>query len=280
MAIGVAFALAASLAWGFSDFLAGVQSRREQMLGLLIASQAVSVSIVVPIALASGQPLPAADDVLWLMAAALAELVGIVCFYRAMAIGEMGLVAPIAGTAALVPLSVDLVAGHRPGAIALIGVALALAGVLLTSSDRNTEQQAGAIKATGLAVVAALAFGLSFVGTDAGANGGVWWPVAITCSTSLAVVTLAAVLTGRSPKVSRSALPAVVAVGLTDVLANVLYVSALGHGLAGVVSTLSSLYPVTTVALAWLVLRERATAWQGLGVVGAVAGVALVSLGG
>jgi drug/metabolite transporter (DMT)-like permease len=174
----------------------------------------------------------------------------------------------------------DLVAGHPPGPIALIGVALALAGVLLTSSDRKAEQQKSAMRATGLAVVAALAFGLSFVGTDAGANGGVWWPVAITCSTSLAIVTLAAAVTGRSPRVGRSALPAIVAVGLLDVIANVLYVSALGHGLAGVVSTLSSLYPVTTVALAWLVLRERATAWQGLGVAGAIAGVALVSLGG
>jgi drug/metabolite transporter (DMT)-like permease len=192
----------------------------------------------------------------------------------------MRLVAPISGTAALVPLAVDLVAGHRPGPVALIGIALALAGVLLTSSDRGADQQAGAVRAIGLAGLAALAFGLSFVGTDAGANGGVWWPVAITCSTSLAVVTLAAALSGRSPKVGRSALPAILAVGLLDVIANVLYVSALGHGLVGVVSTLSSLYPVTTVALAWLVLRERATAWQGLGVAGAVAGVALVSVGG
>jgi drug/metabolite transporter (DMT)-like permease len=135
------------------------------------------------------------------------------------------------------------------------------------------------VRATGLAVLAALAFGLSFVATDAGAWGGVWWPVAITCSTSLAVVTLAAVLTGRAPTVGRSALPAACAVGLLDLLANVLYVSALGHGLAGVVSTLSSLYPVTTVALAWVILRERATAWQGLGVAGAIAGVALVSVG-
>ena len=127
MLIGVAFALAASLAWGFSDFLAGVQSRNEQVLGLLIASLAVSVAIVVPLALASGQPLPSTGGVLWLMAAAVAELAGFVCFYRAMAIGEMGLVAPISGTAALVPLAVDLVAGHPPGPIALTGVALALA---------------------------------------------------------------------------------------------------------------------------------------------------------
>jgi hypothetical protein len=98
--------------WGFSDFLAGVQSRREQLLGLLIASQAVGVTIVVPLALASGQPLPAAGDVLWLMAAALAEL---------------GLVAPISGTAALVPLAVDLVAWQG------LGVVGAIAGVALVS---------------------------------------------------------------------------------------------------------------------------------------------------
>jgi drug/metabolite transporter (DMT)-like permease len=72
---------------------------------------------------------------------------------------------------------------------------------------------------------------------------------------------------------------AVAMVGVLDIGAIALFVAALGQGLAGVVSVLGSLYPLTTVALAWLLLRERASLSQGLGVAGALAGVALVSLG-
>jgi drug/metabolite transporter (DMT)-like permease len=84
----------------------------------------------------------------------------------------------------------------------------------------------------------------------------------------------------RPPVVARSSAGAVAAVGILDVGANALFVGALGHGLAGVVSVLGSLYPLTTVALAWLLLRERASLPQGVGVAGALAGVALLSLGG
>jgi drug/metabolite transporter (DMT)-like permease len=276
----IAFALAASFAWGCSDFLAGVQSRRERVLGLLIASQAAGLSVLVPLALISGEALPDAGQLLWSAAAGIAELVGFACFYRAMAIGDMGVVAPITGAAALVPLAVDLVAGHRPGPIALSGVALAVAGVGLASGRRDGAERRRAAAAVGLAVLAAVTFGLFFVGMDAAATSGVWWPVVVNRFASLGLLLLASQAAGRSPVLPRRAWPAAAAIGILDIAANALYVAALGQGLAGVVSVLSSLYPVTTVALAWLVLRERASSLQRLGVAGALAGVALVSLGG
>jgi len=234
--------------------------------------------IVVPLALVSGEPLPDAGQMLWAAAAGIAELLGFACFYRAMAIGDMGIVAPITGTAALVPLAIDLAAGHPPGALSLAGVVLAVTGVVLASSTRG--QRAHAARGAALAVLAALAFGLFFVGMDAASTAGVWWPVVINRTASLVLLLVVALASGRPPLVARSALPAAALVGVLDVAANALYVAALGHGLAGVVSVLSSLYPVTTVVLAWVVLRERASSLQRLGVLGALAGVALVSLGG
>jgi drug/metabolite transporter (DMT)-like permease len=129
-------------------------------------------------------------------------------------------------------------------------------------------------------VLAALTFGLFFVGMDAAANTGVWWPVVINRFASLGLLLLVALATRRSPVLARGARPAAAAIGILDIAANALYVAALGQGFAGVVSVLSSLYPVTTVVLAWLVLRERAGSLQRLGVAAALAGVALVSLGG
>jgi drug/metabolite transporter (DMT)-like permease len=270
----IALALAASLAWGCSDFLGGLQTRSQHLLGVLLVSQAAGLAIVLPVALVSGEALPSGSGALWAMTAGLAELIAFAAFYRALAIGTMHLIAPIAGTGALVPLSVDLIAGHRPGPFAAAGLVLAIGGVALTSWEGGARVTRGA----GLAVLAAFGFGLFFVGLDAAADSGVWWPVVYNRLGSLGALSLVALALRRPPVVARSSAGAVAAVGILDVGANALFVAALGQGLAGVVSVLGSLYPLTTVALAWLLLRERASLPQGVGVAGALAGVALVSL--
>src|SRR3954454_10633851 len=133
---GITLALAASLAWGCSDFLAGVQSRRGQVFGLLVFSRTTGFALMLPLAIASGEPLPAGGAVAGAAAAGVFGLVGLGCFYRAMAIGDIGLVAPISGTASVVPLAVDVVAGHRPGPIAALGLVLALVGIGVASWER------------------------------------------------------------------------------------------------------------------------------------------------
>jgi uncharacterized membrane protein len=274
----IALALAASLAWGCSDFLGGLQSRHQQLLGVLMVSQAAGLAIVLPVAVASGDPLPAGGGALWAAAAGIAELIAFAAFYRALAIGAMHLIAPIAGTGALVPLAVDAAAGHHPRALAAVGLVLALAGVALTS----WEDHPGGSRITrgaGLALVAAVGFGLFFVGLDAAAESGVWWPVVFNRCGSLGLLTVVALARRRAPLVERPSAGAVAAVGVLDIGANALFVAALAQGMAGPVSVLGSLYPLTTAALAWLLLRERASLPQGLGVAGAVIGVALVSFG-
>lgn len=67
--------------------------------------------------------------------------------------------------------------------------------------------------------------------------------------------------------------------GVLDALANALYFVAAGRGLLSLVAVLTSLYPAITVLLARLVYSERLRAVQHLGLVVAVAGVALVTAG-
>src|SRR4051812_9029544 len=200
----IALALAASLAWGCSDFLGGLQTRRAQLLGVLMVSQAAGLAIMLPIAVVSGEALPDGGGPLWAMTAGIAELIAFAAFYRALAIGTMHLIAPIAGTGALVPLAVDLTAGHRPGPAAAAGVVLALGGVALTSWEGHPDG-ARLTRGAGLAVVAALGFGLFFVGLDAAADSGVWWPVVFNRLGSLGALSLVALARRRRPVVARSA---------------------------------------------------------------------------
>jgi drug/metabolite transporter (DMT)-like permease len=274
----IALALAASLAWGCSDFLGGLQSRRAALIGVLTISQVAGLAMVLPVAIASGEPLPGGGAALWATGAGLAELVAFAAFYRALAVGSMHLIAPIAGTGALIPLAVDLAAGHRPGTAAAVGVVLALAGAALSSCECGSEGRR-VTRGAGLAVIAAVGFGVFFVGLDAAADSGVWWPVVFSRVGSLGALCVVALARRSPPFVARPSAAAVAMVGVLDIGANALFVAALGQGLAGVVSVLGSLYPLTTAALAWLLLRERASLPQGLGVAGALAGVALVSLG-
>jgi drug/metabolite transporter (DMT)-like permease len=169
-------------------------------------------------------------------------------------------------------------AGHRPGPFAAAGLLLALGGVALTSWEGHPDG-ARLTRGAGLAVVAAFGFGLFFVGLDAAADSGVWWPVVFSRVGSLGALCVVALARRSPPVVARPSAAAVVMVGVLDIGANALFVAALGQGLAGVVSVLGSLYPLTTAALAWVLLRERASLPQGLGVAGALAGGALVSLG-
>src|SRR4051812_32865420 len=220
----IALALAASLAWGCSDFLGGLQSRRQRLLGVLVVSQAAGLTIVLPTALVSGEALPPGSGVLWAMTAGLAELIAFAAFYRALAVGRMQLIAPIAGTGALVPVAVDLMAGHRPGPFAAAGLVLALGGVALTSWDGQADGS-HITRGAGLAVVAAFGFGLFFGGPAAAAGGGVWWPVVFNRLGSLAALSVVALALRRPPLVARSSAGPVAAVGILDVGANALFVA-------------------------------------------------------
>jgi drug/metabolite transporter (DMT)-like permease len=274
----VALALAASLAWGSSDFLAGIKSRNIAVLSVLVVSQGAGLVLVAVAAMIWGGGLPDAHFALWAAAAGAAELIGFAALYRGLAVGAMSVVAPISATAAVVPLVVGLASGEQIGALQSVGLALALVGIAFAS----LEQSAAARRTTagiGLALLAALGFGAFFVGMDRASDGGVLWAVAINRCASLALLALFAGALRRRVGVTRADAPAVLGVGVLDIAANVLFAAALTFGLTGVVAVLGSMYPVTTVLLARLVLHDRIARRQELGVGGALLGVALVTVG-
>jgi drug/metabolite transporter (DMT)-like permease len=153
-----------------------------------------------------------------------------------------------------------------------LGMALALGGAALASSEAGRRTGAG----VGLAVIAALAFGVFFVGMDVAADDGALWAVSFTRMAPVAVL-VTIVLALRIPLLDRKAVAPLAAIGALDIGANVMFATALTVGMAGLVSVLGSLYPLATVVLARAVLREHVSGTQRTGVAAALAGIALVS---
>jgi drug/metabolite transporter (DMT)-like permease len=272
-------ALLGAVSWGTGDFFGGLASRRAHVLSVLAVSQAVGLVGVAAWAIASGESLPGVGDILPAAGAGAAGALGLAALYRGLAIGAMGIVAPISATSPVVPLAVDLARGEAPGGLQWVGIAAALAGVMLLAREPRGPGGAGLAAGVSLALVAALGFGLFIVGLDAASDGGATWAVVIAraASTALSVAALAvAAVPSRLPV---GLLPTVAAVGVFDTTANVLVAFATTHGSAGIVAVLSALYPLTTIALARLFLSERLDRHRRAGGLLALAGAALVAVG-
>jgi len=156
----ILLALGASLAWGFADFGAGIGSRRLPVFVVALVMQSAGL-VVAGIAVAiTGAPAPSWGQVAWAAFAGLAGVGGLTAFYRALAVGSMGIVGPISTTAAIVPLAYGLARGERPSALQAAGVVLAVLGVAGASLEQVPETAARRIGAgVGLALLAAAAFG-------------------------------------------------------------------------------------------------------------------------
>jgi drug/metabolite transporter (DMT)-like permease len=271
-------ALSGALLWGVGDFLGGLTTKRIAVLAVLFVSQAVGlVGIAVWVALAD-DPFPGVRSAVFAAVAGAAVLIGVAALYRGLAIGAMGIVAPISATAPVVPLSVDLVRGDAPSAVEWAGVALVLAGIALLSRE-PVKGEARFAAGAGLAVIAAVGFGLFFVAIDEAAATSAPWAVLVARAASVALVLAAALATATSLRAPLPVLPALVAIGLVDTGANVCFAFATTKGSVGIVAVLGALYPVTTIVLARIVLGERLSTARRLGGVVALAGAALVAAG-
>lgn len=274
----IALALGVSVSWGVGDFLGGLWSRRLPMLAVLAVSELAGLAaIVVLVAIRHDAP-PGAGAIAAAVVAGAGGGIGLAALYRGMAVGAMAVVAPISAASAVIPVVVGVIEGERPSGLQVAGIAAVLAGVALASREprggRGTRLAAG----VGLALLAALGFGSYFVFIDVASGDSATW--AVLASRATATIGAFAVATARGDlRLQPIHLLALVPVGLFDVGANALLAVALTKGFVSVVSVLSSLYPVVTIVLARLLLRERIGRGQAVGIAAALTGVALISAG-
>jgi drug/metabolite transporter (DMT)-like permease len=214
------------------------------------------------------------------MVAGVGGAFGLASFYRALAVGTVSVVAPIAATGAVVPLLLALAAGDDPRALALVGVVVALAGAVMASLEERAAEEVGRRDAIALAAAAAVLIGLFLFFLGRGSqHGGTLSALLGARAGSMPLLIAWAAITRTSLAFGRD-VPRLFAVGLLDVTANALFALASREGLLAIVSVLGSLYPVPTVILAHVVLRERISAFQRAGIAVALGGVALVAANG
>jgi drug/metabolite transporter (DMT)-like permease len=280
----VVFGLLAATSWGAADFSGGLASRRASSLAVVLASQSLGIWVALAAALVTAEPAPTAADLGWGVVAGTGGAIALVAFYRALAVGRVSTVAPIAGViAAAVPVAAGAVLEGAPDARQAAGIALALIAVVLVSGAAKEDDLPSARsrrESLALAAVGGLGFGLFYVFIDRVSPGVVFWPLVSSRVASLTIVTVLVVATRPSFHGLRSALPLVVIAGALDVGGNAGFLLADQSGRLDVASVLSSLYPVATVVLAIVVLRERVGRQHGLGMAAAIAAIVLIAGGG
>jgi drug/metabolite transporter (DMT)-like permease len=270
-----------SVAWGLADFLGGLKSRQVPVLNVLVGSQVVGLVLVSAIVLARGEAPPGGDFAIFAVLSGFAGVTGLAAFYRGLAIGNMGVVAPISATAAVIPLAIGIATGDRPNGLESAGLALALAGVVLASREEVGADGATGRMASGagLALLSALGFGLFFAAMDRASDGDVLWAIFVNRVTGVTLLALAVVVLRPRVALGRRDLPVIAAIGALDITANAMFAVASTKGLISLVAVLGSLYPITTIALARLVLGESPHRLAQVGVVAALTGVVLISIG-
>jgi len=308
--LGVPLGLSSGLCWGAADFFGGMQSRRLPALTVAFWSQ-VAGALGLAAALAASGTRPTAAGVAWGVVAGAGSGCALVLFYRGLAEGTMSIVAPVSACGAVVPVAAALLTGHRPGALAGLGVITAITGVVLVSRPRpagGRERAPGAPDDPGaaspdpdtappgpgapdgagrsrrvllMALGSALGFGLFYVFVDAGTTGSQsepLWVIAGARASSLVMLSTIALVGNRSAlRWPGRRIGPVALVGIGDTGANLLFAYAATTGNLAVVGVLGSLYPVATVVLARWLLGERLSGGQNAGVALALTGVGLLA---
>jgi drug/metabolite transporter (DMT)-like permease len=273
----IALALGASLTWGFADFFGPLKGRTYGALRVLFYVQIGGLVAIVLIVGARGKG-PADSAAFLAIPAAVSGTLGLYAYYRGIAVGAMSIVAPIAGISAIVPVIFGIASGDRPSGWQFPGMAFALGGVFLASREPGRGGSRFAAGA-GLALLAAVGFGGYFPPMHAAGDADFWWASLIFRMTSTSVILATVAVRRPSLTIAPVQVPLLALIGIGDMLGNLLFAAASTSGLVSVTSVLASLYPIVTVVLARLVLRERVARSQEAGIALTLAGVALISAG-
>ncbi|MFF4984979.1 EamA family transporter [Streptomyces sp. NPDC001046] len=281
------FALATSLLWGLADFGGGLLTRRTPALTVVVASQSIAVAVLGAIVVATGGWSEAGPQLWFAVAAGLVGPVAMLAFYKALALGPMGVVSPLGSIGVAVPVGVGLVLGERPGLLQFAGILVAVAGICLAGGPqfRGAPVQRQAIVLT---LVAAFGFGavMALIAEASSTLTGLFLALFVQRVTNVAAGGAALYVSVRRGVPALPAegfpwrsLPALAFVGLADVAANGTYSIAAQQGPVTVAAVLASLYPVVTAVAARGVLRERLRAVQAAGAGLALVGTVLLASG-
>ena len=273
------FALGASLSYGIADFVGALAARRASALTVTLGMQTVGLLVLLPfLPFLPGQPSTAA--IVIGAVSGTAGTAGLVIYLRAMAIGPIGVVSPLAAVSgAAVPVAWGaFVLGDELSSLQTFGVLLALVSVVIVAWVPGSAVGAADLRGVIGGLVSGVLFGGFFIALDATpADSGMWPLVGARVASTIGVLLLLRLVS--RPVHPGAALPQILLAGTMDMGANVLFLLATRGGLLSISALLSSLYPVVALLLARRVLKERLNPVQGSGVVGALVAMSLLVAG-
>lgn len=280
----VVFGLASAIVWGSGDFFGGLAAKTVKPQRVVFWGQLVGASVLLALVLARGEQVNSLADAAWSSIAGLMGAIGLIALYRALSSGKMGVVAPLtAVVAAILPVIFGAFTLGAPSITTSAGFVMALLAVGLIAYQRITPDQAQLPNHFGLAIISGLGFGAFFICIAQVKGQAVFFPILLARFASLGIfailnVPVPAQRANFVPPSPRGLFALIAANGIADALGNVLYVTATQFGRIDIAAVASSLYPASTVLLAVLFLKERLSLAQTLGVVLALAAVALISI--
>jgi drug/metabolite transporter (DMT)-like permease len=276
---GIVMGVISALSWGSSDFAGGLASRRIGSLATATVAQLIGLFALVIVAVVAAESPPDRVEMLWSLAAGVGGAIAIASFYRALALGEMGVVAPLTGVVgAGVPIVVSFALGETVGALQGVGIACALGAVVVVSIGPASRPTAW--RTLPFVLAAGVGFAFFYVSMDraTASSGHLWLPLLMArVSAGVILVGIATATGGVSARAVASHLPLLVLVGLGDLGGSLFFMLANANGPLSIAVVLSSLYPVTTALLAWLILHERLGRPQFAAAALALAGIALIA---
>jgi drug/metabolite transporter (DMT)-like permease len=277
--LGVVLGLVVAACFGSGDFLGGLASRRARTLAVLSVAQVSALVVALAVALGLGGTVHA-HEVEFGVAAGLLNVTAIGCLYRGLAIGQMGRVAPVAAVVgAVLPVVWGVVRGEPLSAFEITGIVLAVAAGALLSSE--PDERSGPLfgQALLLAAAAGVGFGVSLILFAAASHHGEMWPVLGARAAACAVVWIALLLRRGIPTLAGVPKGQAGAAGVFDVGASMILLVTLKSNLTAVIAPVASLAPAFTTGHAWWYLHERVSRIQLLGLLVALAGLALIAVG-
>ena len=281
--MGSLLALLSSALWGTADFFGGKLSKKYAPILVLGMTQAIGLLFGITLVLLSGElfgsnPPNAFGDGGYFFAGAIAGItgyIGLICLYAGLSTGRMGVVSPISALSAVIPLTVALVTGEVLTTAQGIGVVIAMVGAFCASGPELSQGLSP--KPIFLALGAAAGFGTAMTFMAIGSESSALMTMVMMRATTFIVNIFLVIRFRTVGNFEKSEIPVLLFIGVSDFLANLLLGVATNFGLVSLVMVLGSIYPIVTALLAFIILKERLHRVQYVGIVFAVAGVALIS---
>jgi uncharacterized membrane protein len=275
----ILFGLTAALGWGAADFAGGFASRRTAAYQVVLFGEAAGLLVLFLTAWIFPEPAMSLKNWLWCGAGGMLGTLGLWLLYYSLSKGHMSIAAPVSALmAAILPVIAGSFLEGLPGWTRFTGFALALISIWLVSQNGSLQDKDIRISSLLLPLIAGIGFGMYFILFTQGSREGLIWPMVASRSAGTLTITILVIARRMPLRPAPNAWLPIVLNGVLDISGNAFYVLASQAGRMDVAVVLGSLYPGATVLLACLILSERLSRPQMVGVLTALGAIVVLTL--